>query len=92
MSSGLVGAAVAVVWRRKLKLKANFESGSSHFSFKRSDPGACNADFIGSTCTALPWLPRWKPRAGRSWSTACGWPQSCTHPCSRVSENYTFRP
>jgi hypothetical protein len=27
--------AVAVMWRRKLKLKAKFESCSSHYGFKR---------------------------------------------------------
>jgi hypothetical protein len=46
--------AAARVKRRKLKLKAKFEGGSSYYSFKRSVPGAVNLDIIGSTCTALP--------------------------------------
>jgi len=40
--------------RRKLKLKANFKSNSSHSSFKRLDSGGFNVNLIGSTCTALP--------------------------------------
>jgi hypothetical protein len=46
--------AVPQLWRRKLNLKAKFESGSSHFSFKRLVPGAFNVRFTWSTCTALP--------------------------------------
>jgi len=45
------------VWRRKLKLKATFESSSSNFSFKLLDTGAFNGGLIGSTCTALPRRP-----------------------------------
>jgi len=37
-----------------VKLKAKFESGSSHVSLKRLVPGAFNVGLIGSTCTALP--------------------------------------
>ena len=44
----------ATLWRRKLKLKAKFESRSSHFSFKRLDPGGLNVGLMESTCTALP--------------------------------------
>jgi hypothetical protein len=40
------------VWRRKLNLKATFESGQSRLSFKRIVPGAFNTSLIGSTCTA----------------------------------------
>jgi len=49
------GGASAMVQRRNLNLKAKVESGSSHFSFKRSVPGGFNVGLIGSTCTALPW-------------------------------------
>jgi hypothetical protein len=42
------------VQRRKLKLKASIESGSSYCSFKSLVPGAFNMGLIGSTCTALP--------------------------------------
>jgi len=42
------------VWRRKLRLKAKIESGSSHFSFKRSVPGGFNVSFKGTTCAASP--------------------------------------
>ena len=48
------GGVLRVVQRRKLKLKAKVESGSSCFTFKRLVPGAFNVGFIGSTCTALP--------------------------------------
>ena len=44
----------AGVKRRKLKLKARFESMSSHFSFKCSHSGAFNMGLIGSTCTTIP--------------------------------------
>jgi len=44
-----------LVVRRKLKLKAKFESGQSYLSVKSNDPGAFNMGFIGSTCTGLPW-------------------------------------
>jgi hypothetical protein len=37
-----------------LNLKANFEGGSSYFSFKRLVLGAFHIGLIGSTCTALP--------------------------------------
>jgi hypothetical protein len=40
--------------RRKLNLKAKFESGPSHVSFNRLVPAPFNAGLIGSTCTALP--------------------------------------
>jgi hypothetical protein len=40
--------------RRKLTLKAKFESGPPHLRFKRMDPGGFNTGLIGSTCTALP--------------------------------------
>ena len=40
-----------------MKLKAKFESGSSHVSLKRLVPGAFNVGLIGSTCTALPEEP-----------------------------------
>jgi hypothetical protein len=46
--------ATPTVYWRKLNLKAEVESGSSQFSFKRLVPGGFNLDFIGSTCTALP--------------------------------------
>ena len=39
----------AVLWRRKLNLKAKFESSISHFSFKRLVPGGFNLGFRGST-------------------------------------------
>jgi len=39
----------ASVQRRKLNLKAKFESSSSHYSFKHLVPGAFNMGFIGST-------------------------------------------
>ena len=42
------------MWRRKLDLKATFESGSSHFRFERPDPGGFNVGCIGSARTALP--------------------------------------
>jgi hypothetical protein len=42
------------LWRRKLNLKATFESGSSYLSVKRLLPGALNLGLIGSTCTASP--------------------------------------
>jgi hypothetical protein len=42
------------VQRRKLKLKAKFESGSSYFTFKRLHLGAFNVGFIGVTYTAQP--------------------------------------
>ena len=47
-------AAASVVLRRKLKLKATFESNSSDFRFKRRVPGAFSVGLIGSTCTAIP--------------------------------------
>jgi len=37
-----------------MNLKARYEGDSSHYSFKRSVPGAFNVGLIGSTCTALP--------------------------------------
>jgi len=40
-----------------VEFKAKFESRSSHFSFKRPDPGAFNVGSIGSTCTFLPRAP-----------------------------------
>jgi hypothetical protein len=43
----LVGAA-------QLEIESKLESDSSHFSFKRLDPGSVNLGFMGSTCTALP--------------------------------------
>ena len=48
--------------RRKLKLKATFESGSSHLSFKRSHPGAFNMGLIGST--APPYRMHGEQRGG----------------------------
>jgi len=61
---GVVALQVAVVqrpepgepqlYRRKLKLKPSFESGSAHLSYKRSVPGGFNVGLIGSTCTAQP--------------------------------------
>jgi hypothetical protein len=54
------------VYRRKLKLKAEDESSISRFSFNRFVPGAFNLGLIGSTCSALPWAPRWaSPSAAR---------------------------
>ena len=44
-------SACALLWRRKLNLKAEVESSVSHFSFKRFVPGGFNLGFIGSTCT-----------------------------------------
>ena len=44
----------AQVYRRKLKLKAKFEGGSSYYSFKRLVPGAFNLGLTGSACTASP--------------------------------------
>jgi hypothetical protein len=49
-----MAAVDADVKRRELKLKAKFDSGSSHCSFKRSVPVAFNVGLIGSTCGALP--------------------------------------
>ena len=43
----------AVLWRRKLNLKAEFESIISHFSFKRLVPGGFNLGLIGSSCSGL---------------------------------------
>jgi hypothetical protein len=37
-----------------LNLKAEVESSTSQFSFKRLAPGGFNLGLIGSTCTALP--------------------------------------
>jgi len=51
---GRAAAGVARFKRRKLNLKAKCESSSSYFSFKSLVPGAFNAGFIGSICTALP--------------------------------------
>jgi len=45
---------VAEVERRKLKLKAKFESNLSYCSFKCLVPGAFNMGLIGSTCPAPP--------------------------------------
>jgi len=44
----------ASLQRRKWRLKAKFEGGSSYYSVKRRVPGAFNVGLIGSTCTALP--------------------------------------
>jgi hypothetical protein len=38
--------------RRKLNLKATFETSLPYSSFKRMVPGAFNVGLIGSTCTA----------------------------------------
>jgi hypothetical protein len=43
--------------RRKLELKAKFESSLTYYNFKRFIPGAFNMVFIDSTCTALPHNP-----------------------------------
>jgi hypothetical protein len=53
---GIVGldGASAFMYRRKLNLKAKFESGLSYVSFKGLMPGAFNVGLIGSSCTALP--------------------------------------
>ena len=48
----------AVPERRRLNLKAKFESGQSHFSFKSSVSGAVDTSLIGSTCTAIPCVSR----------------------------------
>jgi hypothetical protein len=37
------------------EFESNLESDSSYLSFKSIVQGAFNMDFIGSTCTALPW-------------------------------------
>jgi len=42
--------------RRKLNLKATFESGSSYFSFKRSVPGAYIATRVWEVQAAPPYL------------------------------------
>jgi hypothetical protein len=42
------------VYRRKLNLKAEVQSGISHFSFKCLVLGAFDVSLIGSTGTALP--------------------------------------
>jgi hypothetical protein len=42
------------MWRRKMTLKAEYESSSSHFSFKRLVQGAFNVGLILSAITALP--------------------------------------
>jgi hypothetical protein len=39
---GISGPGATLLQRRKLDLKAEFESGSSHFSFKRLVSGAFN--------------------------------------------------
>jgi hypothetical protein len=44
----------ASMQRRKLKLKAKFESGLSYFSFERLVPGGFKVGLIWSACTALP--------------------------------------
>jgi hypothetical protein len=46
--------AMSLTQRRKLNLKAQFQSGPSYFSFKGTVPGAFSLDLIGSVCTALP--------------------------------------
>jgi hypothetical protein len=58
-----------LVQRRKLNLKAKFESGSSGFSFKRLVPGAFYVGLIGSTCTARPWSPGEKEKEDEPAST-----------------------
>jgi len=52
VSSACASLGDTIVWRRKLNLKAKFESGSSHLSLRQLDPGAFNVGLIGSTCTA----------------------------------------
>jgi hypothetical protein len=53
------------MYRRKLQLKANLESGPSYISFKSLDQGAFNPGFIGCTCTALPqWGSQPHPEPG----------------------------
>ena len=47
-------SAAALMKRRKLILKAEVESSTSQFTFKRLVPGGFNVGLIGSTCTALP--------------------------------------
>jgi len=44
----------AIVWRRKLNLKAKSESAPSFLSFKSTDPGSFNTGLIGPICTAPP--------------------------------------
>jgi hypothetical protein len=43
-----------VVAARKLSLKAEVDTSTSQFSFKRLVQGGFNLGLIGSTCTALP--------------------------------------
>jgi len=50
----IMRSTVSLMQRRKSNLKAKFQSGSSHFSFKRSVPGDFKLSLIGSTCAALP--------------------------------------
>ena len=63
--------AVPVVQRRKLNLKATFESCLSYFSFKSLIPGAFNVGLIGSSCTALPWLTPPVPILMKAGGTSC---------------------
>jgi len=53
-SAGWWCSSSSAVYRRKLNLKATFQSGSSGFSVKRFVPDAFNAGFIWLTYTALP--------------------------------------
>ena len=46
---------VSIGYRRKLKLTAKFEGGSSYDSFKCFFAGAFNVGLIGSSCSAQPW-------------------------------------
>jgi hypothetical protein len=55
---------VAVLQRRKLNLKAEFESSVAHISLQRLIPVGFNVGLIGSTWTAL---PCWGSRSCGTW-------------------------
>jgi len=46
-AASIVSSENTTMYRRKLQLKANFESGPSYVNFKSLDPGAFNPGFIG---------------------------------------------
>jgi len=50
----MASAMAALVYRRKLNLKAEMKNHISIFSFKCLVPDGSNWGLIGSTCTALP--------------------------------------
>jgi len=82
LEDGAVHVRAPVPQRRKLQLKAKFESGPSYLSFKIIAPGGFNTGFIGSSCAGLPWRSVRPLTTPRDSGSVCGVRFPCRCSCT----------